>query len=115
MLLITEEAVIICDHQPGEIQNQPSQTWVTVEGVPILVATDPEGREIKSCPNTNPLTGQVKCSTTLKVQRGYSELSRIDGHAICLDSLVGLTDGAPPGLYRYSVRTPGQDLVGLSE
>ena len=115
MLAITEEAVIVCDHQPGTVQNEPSQQWVTVEGVPVLVATDPEGREIESCPNTNPLTGLVKCSTTLKVQVGYSLLARIDGHDVCLDSLVGLTDGSPPGLFHYTVRTPGQDIVSVSE
>ncbi|MBW3577851.1 MAG: hypothetical protein KY462_08960 [Actinobacteria bacterium] len=111
MRAMTDAAVVVCDHQLGVVRNRPSQRWVTVEGRPLLVATDPEDRTIVGCPNLNPLTGQKPCMTTLRVQTGYSALVRIDGHPVCLDTVKGLTDGAPPGTFHYSVRTPGQTLL----
>jgi hypothetical protein len=36
---------------------------------------------------------------------------RIDGCAVCLDTVTGLTDGTPPGIVTYKVRSPGQTLV----
>jgi hypothetical protein len=51
------------------------------------------------------------CLTTLKVQQGYSGLIDIQGRRVCLDTVTGLTDGTPPGTFKYSVRRPGQDLV----
>ena len=112
MMVLTLQAVINCDHQAGIVGNDASQSWVTIEGVPVLVAVDPENRPITSCPNLNPLTGQAPCKQTLKVQQGYSQLGTIDGRRICLDTVTGLTDGSPPGLFKYTVRTPGQNFVG---
>lgn len=109
MRLITEDAVLICDHQLGIVQNQPTQKLVTVKGRRILVETNPEGRSIKGCPNIG-LTIKP-CNTTLRVQQGYSSLLRIDGRRICLDTVTGLTDGTPPGAVNYKVRSPGQTLV----
>jgi len=111
MLGLTEDAVIVCDHQQGVVQNEPSQHWVTIEGRAVLVATDPQGRTIKGCPNINYLAGQKPCSTTLRVSAGYSTFVRIGGRRLCLDSLTGLTDGSPPGTFHYTVRTPGQAFV----
>jgi hypothetical protein len=45
------------------------------------------------------------------VKAGYSDLLRIDGRRICLDSLNGLTDGTPPGTVMYKVNEPGQPFV----
>lgn len=111
MKLITLNAIVVCDHQTGMIKNVASQHWLTIDGVPVLVATDPEHRSISGCSNTNPTTGQKPCLTTLKVKQGYSEFIAIDGHAACLESVKGLTDGTPPGTFNYSVRTPAQTLV----
>jgi hypothetical protein len=49
MKLITEDAVLRCDHQ-GSVHNQPSQSLVTVAGKKVLVEIDPEGRQITGCP-----------------------------------------------------------------
>lgn len=113
MHAMTQDAVVVCDHQQGVIRNRPSQHWATVESRDLLVATDPEGRTIVGCPNLNPTTGQKPCVTTLAVQQGYSSLVRVDGAALCLDTVKGLTDGAPPGTFYYSVRTPGQTLLDV--
>jgi hypothetical protein len=44
------------------------------------------------------------------VTQGYSAFIRIDGHAVCLDNLLGFTDGIPPG-FKYNVVDPEQNFV----
>lgn len=109
MRWLTVDAVVQCEHVNGLVDLAPSQELVTVEGRAVLVATDPEGRPIVGCPNAGPTV--KPCTNTLAVQEGYSTLVAIDGHAACLETVEGLTDGTPPGTVRYQVRTPGQDLV----
>lgn len=110
MLVMTEDAIVLCTHQLGNVGNQPSQSLVTVDGRKVLVDDDPERRRISRCPNIG--VTMKPCQTTLKVVAGYSTFVRIDGHAACLDSVTGLTDGTPPGIVRYEVRSAGQRLVG---
>lgn len=110
MRVLTEDALLRCDHG-GKVSPAVRQSWVTIAGRRVLVEDDPEGRKISGCPNTNPLVGIKPCTQTLRVQRGYSELVRIDGHPVCLDAVTGLTDGTPQGGVRYIVADPGQALV----
>lgn len=105
---IHRDSVIKCDHD-GRVVNQPSQQWVTISGVPVLVDSDPEGRSIVACPNFGPTI--QPCAKTLKVATGYSGLLKIDGHRTVLSHLSGLTDGTPPGLVKYTVRDPAQTYV----
>lgn len=111
MLILTEDAVLICNHVLGKVGNRPSQTLVTIEKRKVLVENDPEGRRISNCPNSNPFAGMKPCQLTLRVQAGYSDLLRIDGKRVCLNTVTGLTDGTPPGTVMYTVREPGQTLV----
>jgi hypothetical protein len=106
---LTVRSVVKCDHD-GRVTNQASQSWVTIDSVPVLVDADPEGREIVACPNYGPTV--KPCAKTLKVGVGYSGLVRIDGHRTVLSNLKGLTDGTPPGLVTYTVRDPAQVYVG---
>lgn len=105
---IDEESVIKCDHD-GRVTNRPSQRWVTIGGVPVLVEPDPPGREIVACPNFGPTI--KPCAKTLKVAVGYSGFVRIDGREVVLSHLDGFTDGTPPGLVHYRVRDPRQHFV----
>lgn len=109
MKLLTEDALLTCDHILGKVAIAPTQTLVTVAGRRVLVENNPEGRSIGGCPN---ISAVIKpCTNTLPVQSGYSTLLRIDGRRICLDTVVGLTDGTPPGTVHYRVRSPGQEFV----
>ncbi|MGK6320286.1 hypothetical protein [Sphingomonas sp. DT-204] len=110
MRWLTRDATMICEHG-GRVEVEFTQKLVRIEGREVLVATDPEGRDIKFCPNINPVIGLRPCKTTLKVKQGYSGFIRIDGHAVCLDTVTGLTDGTPPGIVNYKVVEPGQDLL----
>ena len=110
MRWLTEDALLVCNHRLGKVANLPSQAWLTITARRVLVATDPEGRQISGCPNVGPTI--KPCLTTLKVDAGYSAWIRVDGDAVCLDAVTGLTDGTPPGIVTYLVAVPGQDWVG---
>jgi hypothetical protein len=109
MKILTEDAVLVCTHR-GIVRMVTSQKLVRVDERIVLVDNDPEGRDIDRCPNRN-LAGMKPCLKTLKVRAGYSTLMRIDGKAICLETISGLTNGSPPGTVEYLVRKPGQELV----
>jgi hypothetical protein len=109
MRWLTEDALLVCDHEAGYVNIVATQNLVTINGRRVLVEADPEGRPIAGCPWVSP--GMKPCLTTLKVQQGYSSLIAIQGRRLCLDTVTGLTDGTPPGTFKYSVRRPGQDLV----
>ncbi len=109
MYLLREDAVLVCAHELGIIQNRPTQDLVTIEQRRVLVDNNPEGRTIVGCPNIGPTI--KPCTTTLAVKQGYSDLVRIQGKRACLDTVTGLTDGTPPGTVEYHVRRAGQDLV----
>lgn len=109
MQLLTEDAILNCEHELGIVTVQATQNWVTIAQRRVLVAIDPEQRPIVGCPMYGPTI--KPCTNTLKVKSGYSDLLRIDGRRVCLDTVTGLTDGTPPGMVTYSVRSPGQQLV----
>jgi hypothetical protein len=108
MKIIITTADVRCDHE-GRVDNNPSQHWVEIDGHPVLVDNDPEGRTVKRCPNIG--ATMKPCTATLKVKQGFSAWIRIDGKAIVLDNLDGLTDGTVPGTVHYRVRLPGQSFV----
>jgi len=109
MLWLTEDAVLVCKHEHGRVRLAPLQAVVTISSRRVLVEKDPEGRPIGGCPN---IGATIKpCTTTLPVTEGYSDFLRIDGRRVCLDTVTGLTDGTPPGVVKYKVRSPGQDFV----
>ena len=110
MKWLTEDAIIKCTHS-GVVQIVTSQSVVTIGRRRVLVENDPENRSIVGCPNYNPAIGIKPCTNTLKVQAGYSDFLRINGHRVCLDTVVGLTDGTPPGEVNYEVLSPGQEFV----
>jgi hypothetical protein len=110
-LAVTEAGRLQCEHH-AKLENKPSQDMVRVSGERVLVASDPEGRRIHGCPNVSPSTRP--CITSLRVDTGYSQFVAVDGHAICLSTLEGLTDGTPPGATHYTVADPGQDWVVIA-
>lgn len=109
MLLLTNTAALTCKHQLGKVAIVPSQHWVSIDGQPVLVDNDPEHRSIAGCPNYGPTI--KPCTQTLPVLAGYSDLVRIDGRRVCLDTVTGLTDGTPPGVVAYLVQHPGQAWI----
>ena len=109
MYLMTEDALVVCTHELGIVDIIATQTLVTIGQRKVLVEIDPQGRPIGGCPNVGP--GIKACLTTLVVKEGYSDLMRINGKRVCLDTVTGYTDGTPPGVVKYKVNNPGQNLV----
>lgn len=108
MLLVTSAAVVRCGHD-ARVRNVASKTWFTVMGAPVLVEADPVGRVVVACPNVG--LNVKPCTRTLAVQTGYSTFVSVDGHALCLQTVVGPTDGVDAQVVLYTVRDPGQQLV----
>ena len=108
MEVLTVNARLTCDHV-GVVGLAPSQTFVTIGGAPVLVDNDPENRPIAGCPNVGPTI--KPCTSTLKAKTGYSHFVKVSGHGVCLPTVTGITDGTPPGIVNYSVKTPGQGFV----
>jgi len=108
MWWVITSASIKCGHD-GKVENVPSQRWVHVQTYPVLVHDDPRGRRVAGCPNIGPT--MKPCTTTLRVAQGYSSFIRVDGEAVVLSNLDGLTDGTVPGTVHYTVRDSGQDFV----
>ena len=109
MKLLTEDALLTCDHMTGKVAIAATQNIVTIAHRCVLVENDPEHRSISGCDNRG--VNIFPCSNTVNVNQGYSDLIRIEGHRVCLDTIVGLTDGTLPGTVHYRVRSPGQTLV----
>jgi len=109
MLLLTEDALLVCKHELGKVKLQPTQSLVHIRGRRVLVEVNPEGCAISGCPNYGPTI--KPCTSTLAVKKGYSDLLRIEGRRVCLDTVTGLTDGTPPGTVMYIVRDPAQPFV----
>ncbi len=108
--VLTLSAHLQCEHL-GNVVNNASQSFVKIGGVNVLVERDPEGRTIQACPN---IGATIKpCTLTLVAQAGYSSYVKIGGHRVCLDTVTGLTDGTPPGVVKYSVKSPGQAFVNV--
>ena len=107
--VLTAHGAMACKHDLGKVAMAHSQSFVTISGSPILVEGDPVGKAIAGCPNVG---ATIKpCTSTLAVTRGYSNLVRISGRRICLETVTGLTDGTPPGMVTYNVKNPGQGFV----
>jgi hypothetical protein len=106
--LLVLRGTLRCGHD-GLVSTKASQPWVRVDGSPVLVDNDPQGLSITMCPNIS--VNFKPCTTTLAVRDGYSTFVRVAGHAACLETVVGFTDGTPPGAVEYRVRQPGQDFV----
>ncbi len=109
-LWLTDAADIRCSHRVGRSPQQASQTWLTVGGRPVLVAPDPVGRPILSCPNIG--VSIKPCTSALAIRSGESAFVRIDGHPVVRADLSGYTDGTPPGQVTYDVLDAAQELVG---
>jgi len=106
--VLTEDAGLFCKHGPGKVSIQATQELVTIGGRKVLVEKDPVGRTISGCPSVVPFK---PCLVTLAVQKGYSEFIRVENRRLCLDTVTGFTDGTPPGVVMYVVRTAGQTFV----
>jgi hypothetical protein len=111
-LVLTAKSVLRCAHM-GVVDIEPSQEWVRVEDVPLLIEPDPKDRPIHRCPQATPTT--PPCTRTVAVNEGtsYSAFVRIDDHRVCLGSTTGLTNWSKLAIIPFAVSSPEQDLVSM--
>ena len=110
MLLLTEDAVLKCDHG-GVVGLSPRQHWVTVADRVLLVEADPDHRPISACPFATPTTPPCTLTITVDEAASYSAFIRIGGRRVCLDRTTGRTDWGKISTVSYSVTAPGQSFV----
>ena len=108
---ITERALITCDHATGVVAHKSSQSLARISGSWILVGNDPANKSIGGCINAGPTI--KPCARTMAVEQGKSSFVYVRGKPVCLDTVVGGTDGTPPSATKYRVRSPGQGLVSV--
>lgn len=106
-LLVTSKARMKCDHGNGVVSLHHSQSFVTIEGTPILLRNDVVGRPVNGC-SVPPQA--VPCTVVLSQSGGWSRWITVNGIAVCLVETRGLTSGGA-GTTNYTVRDPGQTLV----
>lgn len=107
-LVVTTNARIICAHG-GQVTLIPRQTTVTIQGGAVLRETDLMGAPIVGCAQP-PSAATKPCTVVVSIMPGGSApLVSVGGMPAHLDTLMGMTDGVPPGT--VSVVSPGQTTV----
>lgn len=108
---LTQRALLTCDHATGVVAHAPSQFFVRVSGALLLIGNDAANKGIAGCINMAPTI--KPCTRSLAVEQGKSSFVYVRRKPVCLDTLVGGTDGTPPSVTKYRVRSPGQWLVDI--
>lgn len=89
--LLTSRARIPCAHTPGHVDYGVSQSFVRIDGAPVLRQGDVEGRPVLACAMTG--TNLPPCGTTARVGSGYSSFVSIAGRPVLLSNLRGTNLG----------------------
>jgi len=103
--LVTSNAIMMCNHG-GRVQVIPKQMQVSVQGGfvlcdPDLIGSPITGCQIKVTAFTSPCTVIVET-----LPGSTSETVAVAGRPAYLQTLVGITNGRPPG--EVTVIFPGQ-------
>lgn len=109
MMYLVYGISLCCSHE-GEVQVSRPLNSLTLNGNPILCVDDLIGAEIRGCKQQGP--GLKPCGTVRSVLTGRSEGIMVDGKVPLLQSVIGLTDGMPPGtVIAKKVNCDAQTLV----
>ena len=112
--ILTLSAVVRCEHLSGKARLRARRRFCRIGRDPVLSRADAVGRPISGC-FLNPLLGQLPCSVTTRVFRGYSRFIRLARRPVILSTLKGSTNGQPPLPSRFSVARPARRLARARE
>ena len=94
--LLTANALITCVHG-GRVTLIPTQQKVLISNSPVMCVPDLQGAPILGCP-IPPTPATKPCTTVVAVMPGSWSLKvLIGGRPAYVQTLVGITDGIPPG------------------
>lgn len=110
MKILTTRGILRCIHAGLARSDQHAQSFVSIEGDPVLVGGDPTARTFGSAGIACPIP-TLPCVQTLAPMAGHSSFVRIGGTPVCLSTITGLNQPSGGG---YSVHHPGQSLVEVS-
>jgi hypothetical protein len=106
--LLNANAVILCSHG-GKVSAIPGQVQVLAGGAPVLCVPDLMGAPIAGCP-VPPTPATKPCTTVVAVlPPSWSLKVLVGGKPPYVATLVGITDGVPPGA--LTLVSPGQVVV----
>ncbi|MEV4559237.1 hypothetical protein AB0K51_19920 [Kitasatospora sp. NPDC049285] len=105
--VLNADASIGCGHG-GTVQITPGQRTFKAGGAPVLAVGDLDGRPIAGCTQVTSGT-TVQCSAVVSVAGGAAATLTAGGRPALLETVSGLTNGAPPGV--LTVLTPGQTTL----
>jgi hypothetical protein len=116
--VLTKGSVLKCTHGGQVDTSGAPERWVTIEARSVLCGQDPAGLPIGAAPRGLPIcptprTNTTKpCERTIAVIAGQSDFVFVDGLPMCLEILIGTTDGLAPAIgVKYSVDEARQPLV----
>ena len=99
MKILTVDARLRCDHKTGNVKIEASQGLVTVEGRPVLVYGDPEGKSIFSIEGHTDVEARPPSKAPAKTQL-----------ILPLKNVMFPV----PGHYRVRININGNELAGPS-
>lgn len=111
-LALIGRSILKCAHG-ADVDLDPSQSWVKIEGAGVLVEPDTVNRPIKSCPMATPANPPCKLTITAVPAASFSSFVKIDGHGICLATATGMTNWSLLAVVPYTVASPAQDFVSI--
>ena len=96
--VLTITSIINCPHLPGKLAFTGVNHKLKVLGSPVLVKTDIMSATVQDCtnPTATPPPPQ-KCLVVASVSVGESSKLKVGSVPVMLDTLAGLTNGAPTG------------------
>jgi hypothetical protein len=110
------KATCKCEHR-GVIGLVPSQDWIFVDRVPLLVKGDFDRRPITLCTGGAEVVGVTRCTAVAGVDdaRSHSAFVAIDGRGVALSSATGVTNWSQTLTASWSVADAGQGLLFIKE
>ncbi len=92
--VLTTASTVVCGH--GGTATVSSSAKLTVQGQKVLLADGPPSWTIAvGCSQTNTNNSEKPCTKIASVTAGKSSKLTVGGVKVLLDSLGGVTDGAP--------------------
>jgi hypothetical protein len=93
--VLTTGSTVGCGHSPGKVSTS-STAKLRVGTDAVLIETSIKGKSVSSC-STQTTDKTSPCKTVSSVASGLATKLTAGGKPVALATIVGVTDGVPPG------------------